>query len=187
MAKATLHKVKEARPVELWAVFLSLASLVFSLCVGAGSLYVASVAAGILENPHVTFVVADRFSPCFDYEEVRVTIRPVASETKLADDWLSIENPSIPYDELSVTVPRPGSYTYVLSGHAILSGSHETVHGHGTDTFVVDRSTHRFLIVSAPNQQIDKESVCPVPNHEYCFRFNNLGGAAVAVARKCPN
>src|SRR5256885_4141185 len=156
MAKGILDKRKEARPVELWAVFLSLASLVFSLCVGAGSLYVAAVSAGILENPHVTFIVADRSSACFDYEEVRLTIRAVGSDIKLVDDWLTIENPSIADAQLSVTVPKPGSYTYVLSGHATLSGSHETVHGHGTDTIVVDRSTHRFLIVSAANQQTDR-------------------------------
>jgi len=184
--KLALDKLKDARPVELWAVFLSLASLVFSLFVGAGSLYVAAVSAGILENPHVTFLVADRYNSCFESEEVRLTIRAAGSEIKLVDDWLTIENPSIASDQLSVTVPRTGSYTYVLSGRGTLSGSHKTVYGSGTDTFMVDRSTHRFLIVSAPNQQTDRRFPCPVPDHRYCLRFNNLGAAGTAPSLKCP-
>jgi hypothetical protein len=148
---------------------------VLSFLVAAGGLVVAMAAAGFFSNA-IKFQVVDTFgtNTCLDIEEVEVVIRKNDGKGDLlADDWITIVNPTIPRDDLAVTVPGPGVYYYSLRGTATLAQDHQKLRGTGNGTFrVTGPASHRFLVISEPNQTYEAGLRCPTNRYPYHLRFN---------------
>ncbi len=156
--------------LDVIAIVVSVASFGISL----GGLWVSGVGVGIFENPRVTFTVDDVLGvgACFAGENVEVIV--YNGKQVVLDDWLTVVSPAIPHDQLAVTVPGPGSYSYELHGNGTLPSGSAVISGGGADTFDVTHATHRFLVVSEPDSKTDHGVQCPSGHYPYHLRFNHL-------------